>query len=37
MILCVLAGGTLAVLLLGWLTWHLLRAEAATGDAPAQP
>jgi O-antigen/teichoic acid export membrane protein len=28
MILCVLAGGTLAVVLLGWLTWHLLRADA---------
>lgn len=27
-ILCVLGGGTLALLLLGWLTWHLLRAEA---------
>ncbi|MCX7009156.1 MAG: oligosaccharide flippase family protein [Kiritimatiellaeota bacterium] len=30
MILCVLAGGSLACLLLGWLTWHLLRSEVPT-------
>ncbi len=34
-ILCVLAGGTLALVMLGWLTWHLLRADART--AAGQP
>lgn len=37
MILCVLAGGGLAVVLLGWLTWHLLRADARTVVNASQP
>jgi len=32
----VMAGGTLALVMLGWLTWHLLRGEArAAAVAPA--
>ncbi len=37
MILCVLAGGTLAVMLLGWLTGSLLRADARNAVPLAQP
>lgn len=32
-ILCVMAGGTLALGMLGWLTWHLLRTEASGAAA----